>query len=445
MYNRFMTFKTRRRLWRSCVVAAAMAGLALVSGGLDAQVPPAGGPPGTAPPSAPEQAPAQDQTQPTFRVAVDLVTTDVIVRDNDGQFVADLDRSEFRVFEDDIEQTISSLVLVHGGRAYNQLLPPPPPSEEGIILPPPRPPVDTAGRIFLFFIDDLHLDVANTPRIRQLFKKISSTLVHEGDMFAMISTGPSTIEVGLTYDRSLLDATISKIRGYGLTLQDIMDAPEGAEGPSEVRYRAQVAFSTAWDMLKGLERVKNRRKAVIYVSNGYDLNPYPEGRVGYDPMFGVTDPGQSIDRMFRQQRGNLAAADADLQVELAELTRAANRANATMYTIDPRGLVAAMDIDSPSTNSSEFFDYLRKSQDTLRVIAEETGGIAVVNQNDFDKALQRIDAETSDYYMLGYYSNNPDPKRRTRTIKVETTRPNTNVWSRTSYTMRSPGAGGSAP
>jgi VWFA-related protein len=419
-----------------------LVGLALVSRGIEAQVPPGAQ---SAAPADPGTVPQQDATQPTFRVAVDLVTTDVIVRDNGGQFVADLDRDEFRVFEDDIEQEISSLVLVHGGRAYNQLLPPPPPAEEGIILPPPRPAIDTAGRIFLFFIDDLHLDVANTPRIRQLFKKISSTLVHEGDMFAMISTGPSTIEVGLTYDRALLDSTISKIRGFGLTPQDIIDSPEGVEGPSEVRYRAHVAFSTAWDMMKGLERVKNRRKAVIYVSNGYDLNPFPQGRLGYDPYFGISDPSQEIDRMFSQQRGNLAFADADMQIQLAELTRAANRANATMYTIDPRGLVAAMDIDSGLTNSGEFFDYLRKSQDTLRVIAEETGGIAVVNQNDFEKALQRIDAETSDYYVLGYYSNNPDPSRRTRVIKVETTREDTNVWSRTSYTMRSPGGASGQP
>ena len=410
--------------------AALVVGITIVGGGLGAQVPP-GAPPGEQTPAAP--------TQPTFRVAVDLVTTDVIVRDNSGLFVSDLDLSEFEVFEDDIKQEISSMVLVHGGRAYNMLLPPPPPAEEGIILPPGRPVADTAGRIFLFFIDDLHLDVANTPRIRQLFKKISSTLVHEGDMFSMISSGPSAIEVGFTYDHALLDATISKIRGFGLTAQDIMDTPEGAEGPSEVRFRAHVAFSTAWDLVKSLERIKNRRKAVIYVSNGYDLNPYPQGRLGYDPMFGITDSTQDIDRMFRRQSGNLVFADADMQNQLAELTRAANRANATMYTIDPRGLVAGQAIDSPMTSSTEFFDYIRKSQDTLRVIAEETGGIAVVNQNNFDAALRRIDAETSDYYVLGYYSNNPDPSRRTRTIKIESTRDDVNVWSRTSYTMRSLG------
>jgi hypothetical protein len=80
--------------------------------------------------------------------------------------------------------------------------------------------------------------------------------------------------------------------------------------------------------------------------------------------------------------------------------------------------------------------YLRESQDSLRVLAEQTGGIAVVNQNDFNKALKRIDAETSDYYVIGYYSSNPDPLRRTRKLEVKTTRPNVNVVSRTSYSLR---------
>jgi hypothetical protein len=79
---------------------------------------------------------------------------------------------------------------------------------------------------------------------------------------------------------------------------------------------------------------------------------------------------------------------------------------------------------------------VRDTQDSLRVLAEETGGIAVVNQNDFDKALKRIDNETSDYYVLGYYSSNPDPLRRTRKVEIKTTRTNLNVWSRGEYTLR---------
>jgi hypothetical protein len=88
----------------------------------------------------------------------------------------------------------------------------------------------------------------------------------------------------------------------------------------------------------------------------------------------------------------------------------------------------------------EWGNHVRKTQDSLRVLADQTGGIAVVNQNDFDKALKRIDAETSDYYVLGYYSTNPDPLKRTRKLEVKVKKPNMSVWSRTSYSLRPPPA-----
>ena len=397
---------------------------------------------GTQPPAAPAQKPAEPPKpapagQPDFRVAVDLVTTDVIVRDDKGTFISDLKTGDFDVFEDGVKQDIASLVLIHGGRAFNMQAPPPPPAQEGIILPTQRPTNDAAGRIFLIFVDDLHLDFRNTPRIRQLFTKISKNLIHDGDMFGIVSTGPSSLAIDLTYDRVVLDAAIQKISGNGLRPSDILQGAETQEGPSEVRYRAHVAFSTAYDLMRNMEKVHNRRKAVIYVSNGYDFNPFEKARRGEDMFgrtFGTGEEDQS-DPFAQHLRQGQQFADADLAREVAELTRAANRANATMYTIDPRGLVAGADIDE-QIDPVEWGDHVRKTQDSLRVLADLTGGIAVVNQNDFDKALKRIDAETSDYYVLGYYSKNPDPLKRTRRIEVKAKRPNTQVWSRTSYSLR---------
>ena len=65
-------------------------------------------------------------------------------------------------------------------------------------------------------------------------------------------------------------------------------------------------------------------------------------------------------------------------------------------------------------DQSEWRTYIQKTTSTLRYMAEETGGFAVVNTNEFAGELKRIDAETSDYYVLGYYSTNPDPAKRTR-------------------------------
>jgi VWFA-related protein len=398
-------------------------------------------PPPAQPPAGTQTA-VQEQQTPDFRTGVDVITMDVIARDNGGLFVSDLKKDDFEVFEDGVKQELVSFTLVHGGRVFNVATPPPPPPQEGIILPPSRPANDAAGRIMLFFVDDLHLDFRNTGRIRELFKKIKTNLLHEGDMWGAVSTGPSSIQIDVNYDLKRFDEMMKKIAGNGLKPSDIIEGPQGSQGPSEVRYRAHVAFSTAYDLVKNLEKVQNRRKALVFVSNGYDFNPFPEARAGTDRIYGSRGMGaynnsqdDGTDPFLNMQQQGQQFADADLARELAELTRAANRANVTMYTIDPRGLVGGPDLDE-KVDPVEYQDHVRKTQDSLRVIAEETGGTAVVNQNDFDKALKRIDAETSDYYIVGYYSSNPDPTKRHRRIEVKVTRKDVNVWSRNAYSLK---------
>jgi hypothetical protein len=58
--------------------------------------------------------------------------------------------------------------------------------------------------------------------------------------------------------------------------------------------------------------------------------------------------------------------------------------------------------------------------------------------NDFDKALKNIDAASSDYYVLGYYSSNPDASKRRRQLEVKVTRKGLNVFSRKEYVLRAP-------
>jgi VWFA-related protein len=395
----------------------------------------------------PATPPSGSDPNQVIRTGVELITTDVIVRDSRGQFISDLKKEEFEVLEDGVKQQVVSFTLTHGGRVYNIAAPPPPPPQEGIILPPARPANDAAGRIFLIFVDDLHLDFRNTGRIRELFKKIAKELIHEGDMFGIVSTGPSSLAVDLTYDRKRLDQAINKITGSGLAPKDIIDVPQGAQGPPEVRYRAHVAFSTANDIIKQLAQVHNRRKAFIYVSNGYDFNPFKESRNKAEAeRYGrPTDntQGEGSDGNSQQENDPFAKqgqqfVEADLVSDLSWLTRNANRANVTMYTIDPRGLVGMPDLDE-KVDMVEWQNYVRTSQDSLRTIAELTGGYAAVNQNDFDKALKRIDAETSDYYVIGYYSNNPDPRKRNRNIEIKVTRPDVNVMHRKAYTLKPQG------
>jgi hypothetical protein len=82
-------------------------------------------------------------------------------------------------------------------------------------------------------------------------------------MFGIVTTGTSSISEQLTYDRQVLDSAISRITGGALKPDDIIKGMQSSLGPAELRYRAHVAFSTVNDLMKNLESLRNRRKAVI--------------------------------------------------------------------------------------------------------------------------------------------------------------------------------------
>ncbi len=383
----------------------------------------------------------------TFRTGVTLIRTDVIVRDADGVFVPDLTPADFRVAEDGVPQEVASLVLVHGGRVFNQLSPAPV-VQEGIILPGTAPANQIAGRIFIIFVDAMHLEPQSTPRVRHFIKDVVDILVHDGDLVGLISNDSAGTAIDITYDRELVKASVDGIIGTGLTPRElIMDMQEGREGPEELRWRAHRAFMTVNTLLENLEAVQDRRKVLLYVSTGYDLNPFELQR-----LYRTT----RADRFLRDRRSDLAAndpemaaqlapfdriqrqgtvfSDAELVGEMDELAAAANRTNTTFYTLDPRGLVSSPDIDF-DVPVEAWREYQLAARSSLRTLAELTGGISIVNTNNFEGLLRQIDAETSDYYVLGYYTSNPDPTHRHRALDVTVTRDGVSVQSRTSYTL----------
>ena len=75
--------------------------LVVLTAGPAAQTPAA---PAQTPTQTPAPAPAQDK--PTFKVQVDLVTNDIIVRDEKGNFIPDLKQDEFEIYEDGVKQDI---------------------------------------------------------------------------------------------------------------------------------------------------------------------------------------------------------------------------------------------------------------------------------------------------------------------------------------------------
>jgi VWFA-related protein len=369
----------------------------------------------------------QDGQKPRFVSTTDYVTTEVFVRDGRGVFVQDLTVKDFVLLEDGVQQTLTTFVRVKGGRATTQLFSAAP-AREGLILPPVKE--DDPGRVFAIFIDDRHIQPSDSLRTRSLLQKIRDTLLHDGDLVTMVSTGPSAIEERLNYDigHARFDRVTGRILASGMTPAEIIAANQTSEGPAGLRHDAHVAFRTAHDLLGELAKIKDRRKAFLYVSSGYDFNPYVDSRFkAMQNSAGSANPFDSGGQQF---------SESDLIAELVVLANAAQRANVTFYTIDPRGLIAGPSINT-SISVQDFHDQVAKSTTSLKTIAEETGGFCLCNTNDFTKGLRRIDEAMSDYYLIGYTSSNADQSKLRRTISVRVTRPAVTVSGfRSEYTIK---------
>jgi VWFA-related protein len=119
---------------------------------------------------------------------------------------------------------------------------------------------------------------------------------------------------------------------------------------------------------------------------------------------------------------------------------AATRANVTVYAIDPRGVGAGLDeaieltpLPDETNPMGPVLDAVRRGQDSLRSIADGTGGFAAVNQNDLNNTFARIIQENSSYYVLGYYPANDRRDGRFRSVDVKVKRPGLTVRARKGY------------
>jgi hypothetical protein len=143
-----------------------------------------------------------------------------------------------------------------------------------------------------------------------------------------------------------------------------------------------------------------------------------------NPNAGENNPREDTAKFF---------ANTDLLADLREVYDSANRNNTAIYSLDPRGLSAGeFDIDQ---NVSQRLSQaaLNDTQDTLRVLANETDGRAIVNRNDLGRGLEQVVRDSSGYYLLGYNSTQAPTDGKFHEIKVRVKRSGVQVRSRKGY------------
>ncbi len=347
--------------------------------------------------------PAQGQGQPpvTFKVEVNYVEIDAVVTDAQGQFVTDLTKDDFQVTEGGAAQSITafSRVEVPIDRAD------PPLFRRAVVEPDVRSNRDAFnGRVLLIVMDDLQTDFRRTSRVQAAARQFIRRYVGANDMVAIVTTGGGTgAAQEFTSSQARLIAAVDKFMGQKST-RDTIDM--------ERVMKARNTYETLRGVAEFLGPVHGRRKAVVWFGEGVD----------YDI-------------------GNPSVRDSDVvRSEMQSVIAAATRANVTIYAIDPRGIGAGLDeaielTPLPDENNpmGPVFDAVRRAQDSLRSVADGTGGFAAVNQNDLNNAFARIIQENSSYYVLGYYPSADKRDGRFRSVDVKVRRPGLTVRARKGY------------
>ncbi len=381
------------------------------------------------------QAAAQPPQQPpvTFKVEVNYVEVDATVTDAQGNFVRNLTRDDFQVVEDGAPQTLSAFAMVDIPIEHVD----PPLYSKTAILPDVvsnRRPFD--GRVFVIVMDDLNIGTSRTPRVRAAARQFVERYVAANDIVAVVNTsGYSRAMQDFTSNRALAVRAINGDVGNKsessteAKLQDyyINSNTPGASTNMNASFNDMMRYDHARNTLRTLSSLadymagmRGRRKAVVMFSEG----------LNYDLVDAINNPHTT-----------------DVQAELRRLIASATRGNVNFYTVDPRGVTSGMEDaisigglpSDGSISTTQLMDEMRLEHDSLRTIAEETGGFAVLNQNDYQNAFSRILDDNSSYYVLGYYPTNDKRDGKFRNIQVKVLKPGLRVHTRRGYVGPVPG------
>jgi VWFA-related protein len=377
------------------------------------------------PQQKPQAANPQQALQPSsgpakFGISVNTVMEAVSVKDKNGKPIEGLTAKDFVVTEDNVPQTIT---FCDYQKMEDNVLPaidtppaPPIPAESDKTKPVealtrveimPEAPGDLKyrdRRLLALYFDMTAMPIPDQLRALDAAQKFITRQMKAADLMAIIKYDGEAVRVmqDFTNSRDDLLKQINKMvigEGSGLdemnTDADASDTGSSfGEDDSEFNLfntnRQLAALQTAVRMLSTL----NEKKVLIYFASGLQLN-------------GI-----------------------DNQAQFQATTNAAIRANTTFFTIDARGLVALApmgDATHGSPGGAAMYTgagtlaattRFQASQDTLYALATDTGGKALLDNNDLSEGLVQAEASVANYYLIGYNTTNGKLDGKMRRIKI---------------------------
>ena len=445
----------RSRIFASFAIAVGGAAIAIAQSG-----------------APPQQQQKQEQQPPVFRTEANFVRVDAYPTRN-GQPVLDLKAEDFEIFEDDKPQKIETFdhVLISPAGPEAQR------SEPNSIEASRQAVANPKNRVFVLFLDTPHVSVEGAWHAREPLIRLIDRVLGPDDLVGIMTPRMSAADVVLARKTTVMADGLRNIWPWGTRFTLIEDErdreyetcypmPYQQDVVREMKARRHerntlVALN---ELVLYLRDLREERKAIVTVSEGWllyrpnadltrprtdpndpnhrsepipgptPISVGPDGRITNKPRNVI---GDALDKSTCDaERIYLSQIDDDQYFR--DIMGEANRANATFYTVDPRGLPVFDTPIGPEPPPTIVQDHamLRTRLENLRTLAENTDGMTVQNSNDLDIGLKRIANDLSSYYLLGYLSTSARLDGKYHAIKVRVKRPGIDVRARRGY--RSP-------
>jgi VWFA-related protein len=296
---------------------------------------------GAAPQAPPPGAGESASQQPTFRLEANFVRVDVFPT-KDGQSVRDLTAADFEVLEDGVPQKVETFehVEVRGRIPAEERREPSSVAEGRAMAEDPR------SRVFVVFLDTYHTEISGSHRVRRVLVDLLDRVIGPDDLFAVMTPYMSARDITLARRTQTTEAMLSKNWYWGerdrlntldpaekqyelcypdekgtaigyrecrdptdptgsRKLTQTSDTYKGVAREMKARRREKRALDALRDLSVYLRGIREERKAVIAISDGWALyRPNPGlARIGVcdtPPMPGVVGVGPEGSRTGRK-------------------------------------------------------------------------------------------------------------------------------------------------
>jgi len=377
---------------------------------------------GQDPPSASGAAATEPAEGEFFEsIDVNVVNVDVYVTDKRGNRVEGLTSDDFELYEDRRPVKITNFYAVDDGKPVvagpGTLVdetpepvaapaPPPTPREEAEAVPEDQ-------RLHLVvYVDNWNIRPFNRNRVFVSLREFLRNKLSPSDRVMLVTYDREFhVRRSFTSDAAAIASALfdlEKLSANGVRLdserREILSAIKDAQAADDVTPRARsyaeslfndLSFSitSLKDLVESLAGLPGR-KAILYVSDGIEMIP------GEDVFNAVRE-------RFLDSTSMLADVHRfDLSRRFEELTSSANANRISFYTLDAGGLRIStnVSVEDALPSASSFVDqiYWGNLQGTIQMMAERTGGTAIINTNDPTKGLQVVAEDFRNYYSLGY-------------------------------------------